>query len=116
MDQLTALKELAKKVEAGTWDMSGFMPQHDLDILHATFSGHVTDLINITEHDSLDAAHSLHKAVLGDRWEWMLYIEGAYLGTGKEDGCRAQSLLKNTSPSRNWLLAIIKAKIQELEQ
>ena len=126
MDQLTALKELAKKVEAGTWDMSGFMPQHDLDILHATFSGHVTDLINITEHDSLDAAHSLHKAVLGDRWtpQWQaspdftgnivtLFIPSA---TNDESAYLAAEVGENKILARAWLLAIIKAKIQELEQ
>ena len=123
MEQLQALKEPAKKVEAGTWDMSGFMKAYDLDIINATFSGHVTDLINITEHDSLDAAHSLHKAVLGDISQFSIVTDPTCLKVtvcfwpnGLSEGTQYYAEgWSEANPARAWLLAIIKAKITELE-
>ena len=99
MTQLTALKELAEKVEAGTLD--GKTPHCDMDGLNLVlaYSG------------SLDAAHSLHKAVVPE-WEWTRYYDGEF---GLQKGITFVTAV-STTPGRAWLLAILKAKITELEQ
>ena len=121
MEQLTALKELAEKVEAGTlsdelsphyarrglWSNSAFQ----LDERKLAFRAY---------NGSLDAAHSLHKAVLGDRWDYVMTSDTVDVWKLNSSAmlmsksmCQGKS---DTSPARAWLLAIIKAKIQELEQ
>ena len=117
MTQLTALKELAEKVEAGTapdysmfrrgvrdWDGVGGGVNRD----HAwrAYTG------------SLDAAKALHEAVLPGwgatvcLWpmdnEWQVAVHSEDLQSGHEEA-------DETNPARAWLLAIIRAKISELE-
>ena len=116
MEQIEALRKLAAKVEAGGLAIKpdahilagyiGFEPQHASYLIRA-YSG------------SLDAAHALHKAVLGDGWLFDLAIRqsGKTVATIDEwRGVRCRSsYAANDTPARAWLLAIIKAKIQELE-
>ena len=112
MDQLTALKELAEKVEAGkqpwwNWFQCVF---RDADV----------DRLGLkAATGSLDAAHALHKAVLGEAWECNLSFVDAkavascrmFVPDGKTEWINEDA----TTPARAWLLTIIKAKIQELE-
>ena len=122
MAQVEALKELAEKVEAGTWDMSGFMDESDFKILKDTesFTGYITELMDVVEVSSIDAAHSLHKAMLGDRWLWWVNAGSHVMLSSHtmidtvERVKRVEASAQN-NPARAWLLAIIKAKIAELE-
>ena len=116
MNQLAALKELAINIRDG--DLA---EKPDPQIL-ATFISITIEqsrLLSKAYNSSLDAAYSLHKAVLGDRWEisifeadpeWAVILEPLISRELKEPVHAA-----NGSPARAWLLAIIKAKIQELE-
>ena len=119
MGQLTALKELAEKVEAGTlsdelsphyarrglWSNSAFQ----LDERKLAFRAY---------NGSLDAAHSLHKAVLGDWW-WLIEYEDLTSEVSLYSPDSRSTIIDVDnfagSPARAWLLAIIKAKIAELE-
>ena len=92
MTQLTALKELAEKVEADNWRwevrLAAALPVEAYDAFHG----------------SLDAAKALHEAVLPDT-TYVICPDYVYVG-GKQ--CKGD-------PARAWLLAIIRAKISELE-
>ena len=117
MTQLEALKELAEKVEAGGNVMFGEFASLGFDAGRKQL--HAASLAADACRGSLDAARALHKAVLGDRWVWQAQDYGspyAYV-TNRErpEGDRVRGAT-STTPARAWLLAIIKAKIQELEQ
>ncbi len=108
-DQLTALKELAEKIEAGEqprdWFQCAF---RDADIARFGLKAAT---------GSLDAAHALHKAVFHESVECIIdytirYGANVVLNFRDEDIGHGQSY---DSLSRAWLLAIIKAKISELE-
>ena len=111
MEQLQALKELAEKVEVDIFpgDLTGpqmGFPDISAAYLYDAFSG------------SLDAAHSLHKAVLGDMWGWQVMprlTKLIWADVASEVTVKGR-VKPNDPPARAWLLAIIKAKIQELEQ
>ncbi len=113
-DQLNALKELAEKVEVGNSSNGAkayWAFQLDSGGLRNYFMAY---------HGSLDAAHALHKAVLGDRWEWVMTSDTVDVWRLNSSAmlmadtiCQGKS---DASPARAWLLAIIKAKITELEQ
>lgn len=116
MKQLTALKELAEKVEAGDYKTMG-----DTLSCAKAFGAYphpdTQYAINAWNRGSLDAAHSLHKVVLGDRYSW--WVEEQPDGdcvSGVFSKQRGRSITAvSTIPARAWLLAIIKAKIQEAE-
>ena len=109
MTQLDALKELAEKVEAG---------DHVAGPAERAFGVARYGSVAIAAHlGSLDAAKALHEAVLPDDWTAML----ADWGPQNEWTCQLSALLfepiesGNKCPARAWLLAIIRAKIAELE-
>lgn len=106
MTQIDALREFAEKVEAGKLDTKSPHCDFDVVLLVSAYNG------------SLDAAHSLHKAVLGDRWGIPIYEEedGKFLcllGYKQDEKVYVEEWLP--IPARAWLLAIIKAKISEIE-
>lgn len=112
-DQLTALKELAEKVEAG--DNFGIVPNSQKAfgyIESHAYSYELGEFYASAFSGSLDAAHALHKAVLGDRWQWAITLNGKVKLFNGHSMPRASSSL----PARAWLLAVIRAKIQELEE
>ncbi len=109
MEQLQALKELAEKVEAG--DSFKLIP-----LGKASFGPDLPQdhLVEKSFDGSLDAAHSLHKAVLGDRWETCLVVcSTPFVNLTSDTGESVASII--SPPARAWLLAIIKAKIAELD-
>jgi len=101
-DQLTALKNLAEQVEAGTATVDDFQ---------------VGEFVSVAAwmafYGSLNDAKLLHDEVLGDEWHWRVYLNkfasvdcgwsGPWLG------------IVDGNPARAWLLAIIKARIWEIE-
>lgn len=107
MTQLAALKKLATKIEAG---------EHGNQI--AAFR----DLwVKSTEaySGSLDAAKALHEAVLPG-WDWSLLncVQGDIAGVGparEEHKATHKGYDVEGNTARAWLLAIIRAKIAELE-
>ena len=118
MTQLEALKELAEKVESGiepnatdVWNVVVF----ESDKVKGT-----KEVISWAFHGYLDAAHSLHKALLGDRWSISLTQDDAktwwcVLKEGFQTSYTGVNGATQETPARAWLLAIIKAKISELE-
>ena len=118
MDQITALKELAEKVEAGDYKTMG-----DTNACAKAFGKHphpdAQYAINAWNRGSLDAAHSLHKAVLGDRW--ICFAEYHFDGLPsivKMQSKKTGRFVEASHPiaARAHELAIIKAKIAEMEQ
>ena len=109
MDQLTALKELAEKVEAGNPKGIGFA-----DSIAGAFGQIYVPLFLKAYNGSLDAAHSLHKTMVQ---EGSLSIKEAndVIVLRIISHQQSQRSKDNTTPARAWLLAIIKAKIAELE-
>ena len=123
MEQLEALKELAEKVEAGDvpnatdiWNVVVF-EDNKVKASKTTISWALSTVTAF--HGSLDAAHSLHKAVLPE-WGWLIEYEEAASNVSlySPDGRKVIIDIDDFigEPARAWLLAIIKAKIQELEQ
>ena len=118
MDQLTALKELAEKVKAGDapTQFADFSKASSPSFGELVVYFHAFQAYN----SSLDAAHSLHGVVLGEGW--LCFTE--YHLDGLPSIVKMQSKktgkfveVQNTrNPARAWLLAIIKAKIAELEE
>ena len=116
---LDALKELAEKVEAGTYDnVTAFR----------AFEGKHQNLIGDAFGGSLDAAKALHEAVLPDytlsslcqqrhpdhgqppNGKWLCLLFGIVEGNYRH----AEG--KHTCPARAWLLAILRALIATQEQ
>ncbi len=103
MTNKAALQNLLAKVEAGHyWSDTGIARS-------ATARCGLDDKNNcfyrIMRHGSLDAAHSLHKAVLSDA-DWSISPSTAYVKNGYRG-------VKPNNPARAWLIAIIKALIAE---
>jgi len=135
MTQLDALRVLAEKVEAGTeyatmghtrMCQKAFPSDHD-----KTRKGYANApaqlACNVWNRSSLDAAKALHEAVLPG-WSLNYMTQNRYPANGqKPDGTWTVGLhgvfptrydnveVKLTGAARAWLLAIIRAKIQELE-
>ena len=114
---IEALKELAEKVEAGT--MPDWYNKFSDEFEGAFGVGCRYSAAFKAYNGSLDAAHALHKAVLGEAWECNLSFVDAkavascrmFVPDGKTEWINEDA----TTPARAWLLAIIKAKISELE-
>ena len=107
MTQKQNLETLLAKVEAGitgAWDF---------EAVHA--GGFASDAY----HGSLDAALSLHKAVLGGGWIYTLWgndVEASVSVSTATLRRRAQHNAKSKeNPARSWLIAIIKALIAECD-
>ena len=101
MTQLQALKELAVKVEAG---------EHGNQI---RAFGDLWAKSSSAYRGSLDAAKALHEAVIDD-YSFLVGMDWAevWLPFGSE---AHKFNIGNTTPARAWLIAIIRAKISELE-
>lgn len=102
MAQLTALKELAEKVEADNWRWSVRLDAGMPDEAYDAFNG------------SLDAAKALHEAVLPG-WVWGICFNAhselyAWVGDGEYETDECYS----PNPARAWLMAILAAKIWQL--
>ena len=106
LDRLTALKELTEKIEAGKIGYSsGEFKALGFPCMSRGLASY---------NGSLDAAHSLHKAVLPN-WAWAeMRLSTRPKVTLGFDEIEAEG--QDKSLARAWLLAIIKAKIQELEE
>lgn len=118
MKQIDALKKLAEKVEENKHLIDGgavarldeWPPRQTVNHIAPAYNGH------------LDAAHSLHKAVLGDRWIFTIKQQSTVgnrmcveVTTPRTGGNRDYHYGYHIdNPARAWLLAIIKAKISEL--
>lgn len=125
MEQIKALKELAEKVEANHWvegeRCTSERGQYRFtDIATIAFAIEGGSALRSWEayNGSLDDAHSLHKAVLGDLSEITI--------AGRSDEALTYAVYieryeyssvfgRSNTMTRAWLLAIIKAKITELE-
>jgi len=107
MKQLQALKDLATKVEAGE------------NVATMYFANcWVTGFgwgYNACNHGSLDAALSLHKAVVPE-WRWLIEATGSCSLYDRDENLATVIDVDDVNPpARAWLLAIIKAKIAESE-
>ena len=100
-DHITALRALLAKVEAGEW--IGDLPRPT--ILH-------TDLCWKAFNGSLDAGKALHQAVLPG-WDWLIGSQGEAAVYFGERGPRFDAV--NIHPARAWLIAILRALIEEGE-
>lgn len=120
MKQIDALKELAEKVEAGDHIaahafVNAFYNREVGRVNSALANEQGKEAIR-AYNGSLDAAHSLHKAIIPD-WVWQVEetIEGWRCVVESPMNVKFQSVANFDSAARSWLLAIIKAKISELE-
>ena len=111
MTQLAALKEMAEKVEAGEKPpTSGFVDEP----MGPNTWGHSV----VAFHGSLDAAKELLAAVLPG-WDARLYLmsDNVWLYIPTRNGPPKMEVEESITGNlaRAWLLAIIRAKIAELE-
>ena len=112
MTRKQALIELRDKVEAGG-DTPGEVLEIETALNVKPLGGHVTTLWKAAR-GSLDAAKSLHEAVLGCKWSWNVYDEGqasVAMGGSAEDGAYFGKF--SDTPARAWLLAILEALIAQ---
>ncbi|PCJ24119.1 MAG: hypothetical protein COA96_10260 [SAR86 cluster bacterium] len=119
MTQKAKLERLLAKVEAGE---ARFMSEY-FRVSDILGSENATNAWS-SNGGSLDAVHSLHKAVLGDRWafrssdpnntEWVVTLERRVSKVRLDVG--QNCVQARQSPSRAWLIAIIKALISECEE
>lgn len=113
MTKLEALRALEQKVSAG--DLERYAPEFERAFyaLHKNMD-HVYSA-NDAYHGSLDAALSLHQAVLPN-WETTIYFDtgGAKVELGGPN-C-VTKIGEDADPARAWLLAIIRALITMEEQ
>jgi hypothetical protein len=104
MDRKTALIELRDKVKAGdaSWD-ADFMGEDNNILVLSAWNG------------SLDAAKSLHEAVLpGFAW----FVQSDYRGDNPEasiEGHCVSVCFESDTSARAWLLAIIEALIDQAD-
>lgn len=112
MTRLEALKELAAKVEAG-------VDQWSANQVNVAMGGvHVRKFYEAF-HGSLDAAKSLHEAVIpNEGWhvEWVAkYPSLAFKPAAMRAsvGWASQHVAYATTPARAWLLAILRALIAQ---
>lgn len=112
---MTALQELLAKVEAGTVSHVGKKAKWpDFDFEGKGYGYHVNANMALAYNGSLDAAKSLHEAVLHG---WDVSMGTGHAGTfeaGVATGSRIE-IFNGTSGvmSRAWLIAIIKALIAQ---
>lgn len=107
-DRKQALQDLLAKVEAGELNVNNrhwlvVLPFAQWDAAWSAYSG------------SLDAAESLHDAVLPG-WDWILGIGGATVinpNVDEDDDGSSFHGQGNYSPARAWLIAILEALISE---
>ena len=124
-NELNALKALAAEVAAGGDDISIC---DYVDLLDVVAPELMTDevisngesaasMLSDAYHGSLDAAKALHEAVLPGWWKtiWGGPDEMGVEVTKVDSRSRKKHFAKGPCPARAWLLAIIKAKIAELE-
>ena len=107
MTQLAALNKLAEKVEAGE-----FLA---LDLIQV-FSMATREAVSL-KHGSLDAAKALHEAVLPG-WTWTVEkstYNKLYEAWVRGEEAPGYTVSDQADPARSWLIAIIRAKIAELE-
>ena len=112
--QADALRELKKGVESGT----DTMPMHTACYRRFGSGCHI-DGASWIDSDSYSAARgalggawTLHNAVLPE-WQWMITFNGRvrlFNGHDMVDGATTAD-----NPARAWLLAIIRAKLADLE-
>ncbi len=116
MTNKAALQTLLAKVEAGACCNDGQMFKAFGDKWLPCFDAY---------NGSLDAAHSLHKAVLGDRWFFTIKQQRTVgnrmcvevTTTTQNGGNRDYHYGYHAdNPARAWLIAIIEALIAETEQ
>ena len=105
------LETLLAKVEAGD-----VPPEKYMGPFEHCFDHNQRDWAWRAYNGSLDAAHSLHKAVLGDRFKCKLHVATCTVlmyadGYAVVNGYATRS--KADNPARAWLIAIIKALIAE---
>ena len=109
-DRKKAMEALLEKVEAGEFDLRhNSTARQVFPYLSATF-----DDLGLTARDafngSLDAAEALHDAVLPG-WSCALNTNGGAQVIGP-NGERRHGL-KQDAPARAWLIAILKALIEQ---
>lgn len=107
MNQIDVLRELAVKVEAG-----GHVATQFFEACWKTGFGWGYNACN---EGSLDSAHLLHKAVLGYYWDFENFTVSGDVCLIKLRPLERVYAFVDMNPARAWLLAIIKAKIAELE-
>lgn len=117
MTRLEALKELAKKVEAGEFpalykDLSAAGLAHNSYGIDS--GGYAWDAF----FGSLDAAKALHEAVLPG-WDWRVeenvngYI--SHIGPTREEFMPSTMAISHDNSGRAWLSAILRALIAQEE-
>lgn len=112
-----SLSKLIEAVEAGTLCSGDFITLDDCELIYSVFplseENHHAELVSLCMEGSLDAALSLHKALLpgwhwrgddgqGQEWPYMCvwHPEGKLAGCGDAEA---------EEPARAWLLAILRA-------
>ena len=128
MTQLTALKELEATLETGTqYETMGHTRQCQLAFpkpegfdgsREAYRSSDAQQAVLAWRNNSLDAAKSLHEAVLPG-WDARLYLMSGEVWVytpvrNGPPGAECEASIPNNM-ARAWLLAILRAKISELE-
>ena len=109
-DKKQALTDLLAKVEAGGATKRSLKKS----CLEVFGIGACWGLCFDAYNGSLDAAQSLHEAVLPE-WQWyrqgfVMYVTDDHTGWGSKPHFSARD---DTNPARAWLIAIIKALIAE---
>ena len=116
MTQLTALKELAEKVEAGTEPTAD--DTWPIASCSSPVEGMAWAMCAVKSFGgSLDAAKALHEAVLPG-WTWTVEkstYNKLYEAWVRGEEAPGYTVSDQADPARAWLLAIIRAKISELE-
>jgi hypothetical protein len=113
MTRVEALKGLLSAAETGTMNAYNCGEYGDAWPDDMPFNGDTVTLTTCLDafDGSLDAAKELHKAVLPG-WDWdICSVNGVVVYS--EDNCEIGALYK---PSRNWLIAILKALIAQEEE
>lgn len=102
-----ALDDLIAKVEAGVWDIMRDEPGEETGLQD---HWHLFD--SIMTGDSLNAALTLHKAVL-PTWDWRAEenVNGyvSHIGPAREEFMPSIMAVNFESAARAWLIAILKA-------
>lgn len=110
--QISALNELAKKIEAG--DHDNRLTTCFFELLHEKYIWAAQMVMLIWWEHSTDAFIALFGSVLGDRWNFILSKHGCDVfqdvGGGRESHFKSHK-----DPAIAGLLALIAAKVSELE-
>lgn len=109
-NQLTALKELAEDLRlCKPVKMKAFRVALET-------KGRARSAYYAYSTGSLDSLVKLQRVILGDEWIWSRSFDGEFVLQNKNAACTVVGAKPASIPARAWLLAIIKAKIWELEQ